>query len=73
MAIFLMAGCFRITVAQPEGDSIRFTPADPASAAHAESSVHRVGGRRRATVESGHEGEKTGYRHQARRASVCLT
>ena len=30
MAIFLIAGSFRITGAQPDGDSIRFTPDDPA-------------------------------------------
>jgi endonuclease YncB( thermonuclease family) len=29
MAIFLIAGSFRITGAQPDGDSIRFTPNDP--------------------------------------------
>ena len=31
MAMFLMAGSFRITGAQPDGDSIRFTPDDPAN------------------------------------------
>jgi hypothetical protein len=30
MAMFLIAGSFRITGAQPDGDSIRFTPDDPA-------------------------------------------
>ncbi len=30
MAMFLIAGGFRITGAQPDGDSIRFTPNDPA-------------------------------------------
>jgi hypothetical protein len=30
MAMFLIAGGFRITGAQPDGDSIRFTPDDPA-------------------------------------------
>ena len=30
MAMFLIAGSFRITGAQPDGDSIRFTPNDPA-------------------------------------------
>ena len=30
MAMFLIAGSFRITGAQPDGDSIRFTPYDPA-------------------------------------------
>jgi hypothetical protein len=30
MAMFLIAGSFRITGAQPDGDSIRFTPSDPA-------------------------------------------
>ena len=29
MAMFLIAGSFRITGAQPDGDSIRFTPNDP--------------------------------------------
>ena len=29
MAMFLIAGSFRITGAQPDGDSIRFTPDDP--------------------------------------------
>jgi hypothetical protein len=29
MAIFLNAGSFRVTGAQPDGDSIRFTPDDP--------------------------------------------
>ena len=29
MAMFLIAGGFRITGAQPDGDSIRFTPDDP--------------------------------------------
>jgi len=31
MAMFLIAGGFRITGAQPDGDSIRFTPNDPAT------------------------------------------
>jgi hypothetical protein len=31
MAMFLIAGSFRITGAQPDGDSIRFTPDDPAN------------------------------------------
>ncbi len=31
MAMFLRAGSFRITGAQPDGDSIRFTPDDPAN------------------------------------------
>ena len=30
MAMFLIAGGCRITGAQPDGDSIRFTPDDPA-------------------------------------------
>ena len=30
MGMFLIAGSFRITGAQPDGDSIRFTPDDPA-------------------------------------------
>ena len=30
MAMFLIAGSFRITGDQPDGDSIRFTPDDPA-------------------------------------------
>ena len=30
MAMFLIAGRFRITGAQPDGDSIRFAPNDPA-------------------------------------------
>ena len=30
MAMFLISGSFRITGAQPDGDSIRFTPDDPA-------------------------------------------
>jgi len=30
MSMFLIAGSFRITGAQPDGDSIRFTPNDPA-------------------------------------------
>ena len=30
MAMFFIAGSFRITGAQPDGDSIRFTPNDPA-------------------------------------------
>ena len=30
MAMFLIAGSFRITGAQPDGDSIRFTLDDPA-------------------------------------------
>ena len=30
MAMFLIGGSFRITGAQPDGDSIRFTPDDPA-------------------------------------------
>jgi hypothetical protein len=30
MAMFLIAGSFRVTGAQPDGDSIRFTPDDPA-------------------------------------------
>ena len=30
MAMFLIAGSFRITGAQPDGDSIRFKPDDPA-------------------------------------------
>ena len=30
MAMFLIAGSLRITGAQPDGDSIRFTPDDPA-------------------------------------------
>jgi hypothetical protein len=30
MAMFLIAGSFRITGAQPDGDSIRFAPSDPA-------------------------------------------
>jgi hypothetical protein len=29
MAMFLIAGSFRITGAQPDGDSIRLTPNDP--------------------------------------------
>ena len=29
MAMFLIAGSFRITGDQPDGDSIRFTPDDP--------------------------------------------
>jgi hypothetical protein len=31
MAMHLIAGSFRITGAQPDGDSIRFTPDDPAN------------------------------------------
>ena len=31
MAMFLIAGSFRITGAQPDGDSIRFTPTIPRS------------------------------------------
>jgi endonuclease YncB( thermonuclease family) len=31
MAMYLIAGSFRITGAQPDGDSIRFTPDDPAN------------------------------------------
>ena len=31
MAMFLIAGNFRVTGAQPDGDSIRFTPDDPQS------------------------------------------
>jgi hypothetical protein len=30
MAMFLIAGSFHVTGAQPDGDSIRFTPHDPA-------------------------------------------
>lgn len=30
MAMFLIAGSFRVTGAQPDGDSFRFTPEDPA-------------------------------------------
>src|SRR6476619_4666156 len=30
MGMFLIAGSFRVTGAQPDGDSIRFTPNDPA-------------------------------------------
>jgi hypothetical protein len=29
MAMFLIAGSFRLAGAQPDGDSIRFTPDDP--------------------------------------------
>jgi hypothetical protein len=31
MATFLIAGSFRVAGAQPDGDSIRFTPDDPAN------------------------------------------
>lgn len=30
MAMFLITGSFRIKGAQPDGDSVRFTPHDPA-------------------------------------------